>query len=1188
MRNLIVCWLAVGMPVSASAAGSELEWSFAGRTDWAGWMPGGTIRDVAFTAEGIRFRGDGSDPIIMGPRFELPASNQQWVEVEITTDGAGSGELFYTNKTTGQYGGFEPGWMSAWEVPGKGRHTVRIWPFWGSMQRLIQLRLDPPSGVPCVLHAIRVRSSRTPTTRPAWDFRRPTSWLPMYHARVDQSPAGLVVEALRPQAAIITSVEPFQAAERSVLRLDVACPSERLLTLYWVREDQPGLFGVPIPLVGGRLTPEHPIDLRRFPEWGGRITHLAMGFGSLGGERLTVRSIAVEAGDPAGAFLRARHFGFTRPIARAGEPSRVRVTYEHAGGATYLGGDAVLHTEAGITCDKPKREIEPLQPGQRAVATWEVVPARAGMAQFRLEVNGQEFTQSLRVEPPVNVAKPADYDVPEPCPVKTDYEIGIYYFPGWGPGDRDRWARQEGFPERDSVLGWYEEGNPIVADWHIKWAVENGLSFFVYDWYWRDGREVLEAGLNEGFLKARYNRLLKFAIMWANHRPFSSHTPQQLLDVTDYWIEHYFRRPNYLTVDGKPYVSFFSTADLLSDLGSPENTAKAFDAMRARVRAAGLPGLHIGACSSGDPRLLAELKAAGFDSVTAYNYVRAGARTAQSPYRSYLLGHEAIWRACDAEGTLPYIPLLTVNWDSRPWAGPRAEARFARSTADFAEGLGHLKTFLDERGRKMAILEAWNEWGEGSYLEPNAEFGFGDLEAIRATFAMPGEWPANIGPADLGLDGRYDIRRSMPSVEARSELRLASLHPAVRSGLTIHVEGDDLVLSPGEAALGSHSVKSPGGRLRVDPADLREVNDLAVKLLDERTQTWHGGNRLVISPSDRRNLLPGSYVKGSLVLRDANGETFPLADVAIDETWGAFELKEAARPQAGREVKATYRMSLRRVDALILGEGGVPRIIRGEPSADCPVPASPPAGTLHLANIYRAFDATRLSLADVFPIRAGAPDLSPIASPALSPVLEKLRAGRRVTIVCWGDSVTACGESSTPDRCYVALLGTMLKERFPSSAIRVVNAGIGGSSTPGRLPAFDTEVLSHRPDLVTLEFINDMGIPRDQMQTRYEDILRRTRAAGAELLLITPHFSMPAWMGRTVSRGPETRPNVTFLREFGAANGLPVADAARRWERLESEGIPYEILLRNGINHPEDRGHRMFAEEILRFFPAGS
>jgi hypothetical protein len=51
-----------------------------------------------------------------------------------------------------------------------------------------------------------------------------------------------------------------------------------------------------------------------------------------------------------------------------------------------------------------------------------------------------------------------------------------------------------------------------------------------------------------------------------------------------------------------------------------------------------------------------------------------------------------------------------------------------------------------------------NEWGEGSYAEPNKEFGFGMYEAVRDAFAIkpPGGWPLNYTPADVGL-GPYDL-----------------------------------------------------------------------------------------------------------------------------------------------------------------------------------------------------------------------------------------------------------------------------------------------------------------------------------------------------------------------------------------------------------------------------------------------
>ena len=56
----------------------------------------------------------------------------------------------------------------------------------------------------------------------------------------------------------------------------------------------------------------------------------------------------------------------------------------------------------------------------------------------------------------------------------------------------------------------------------------------------------------------------------------------------------------------------------------------------------------------------------------------------------------------------------------------------------------------------MLFVEAWNEWGEGSYIEPHREFGFGYLEAIRQVFAPDSPKPEDLAPADIGL-GPYEL-----------------------------------------------------------------------------------------------------------------------------------------------------------------------------------------------------------------------------------------------------------------------------------------------------------------------------------------------------------------------------------------------------------------------------------------------
>jgi hypothetical protein len=73
-------------------------------------------------------------------------------------------------------------------------------------------------------------------------------------------------------------------------------------------------------------------------------------------------------------------------------------------------------------------------------------------------------------------------------------------------------------------------------------------------------------------------------------------------------------------------------------------------------------------------------------------------------------------------------------------------------------------------------------------------------------------------------------------------------------------------------------------------------------------------------------------------------------------------------------------------------------------------------------------------------------------------------------------------------------------------------------------------------------------------------------------------------MGFKTVRDTDNRPYVQFLREVSRKDHLALADAAARWQHLWKEGIPYITLLNNGINHPDDRGHQIFVEELMKCF----
>jgi hypothetical protein len=58
-------------------------------------------------------------------------------------------------------------------------------------------------------------------------------------------------------------------------------------------------------------------------------------------------------------------------------------------------------------------------------------------------------------------------------------------------------------------------------------------------------------------------------------------------------------------------------------------------------------------------------------------------------------------------------------------------------------------------GRRMVMLDNWNEWGEGHFVAPHAGAGFGHLDAVRNVFTTAPRGHQDLVPGDVGL-GPYD------------------------------------------------------------------------------------------------------------------------------------------------------------------------------------------------------------------------------------------------------------------------------------------------------------------------------------------------------------------------------------------------------------------------------------------------
>ena len=142
------------------------------------------------------------------------------------------------------------------------------------------------------------------------------------------------------------------------------------------------------------------------------------------------------------------------------------------------------------------------------------------------------------------------------------------------------------------------------------------------------------------------------------------------------------------------------------------------------------------------------------------------------------------------------------------------------------------------------------------------------------------------------------------------------------------------------------------------------------------------------------------------------------------------------------------------------------------------------------------------------------------------------------------------------------------------------------SEPPGSPHNYRETVLGVKPDLIISEFVNDAGLTPEQVEERYSGLLRDFKEIGAEWIILTPHYVRPDWMNLTRERDidEDPRPYVRGLRQFAARHNVTLADASLRYGRLWRQGVPYNTLMVNAINHPDARGMKLFADALIALF----
>ncbi|MBB2149784.1 glycoside hydrolase family 99-like domain-containing protein [Pedobacter gandavensis] len=323
-------------------------------------------------------------------------------------------------------------------------------------------------------------------------------------------------------------------------------------------------------------------------------------------------------------------------------------------------------------------------------------------------------------------------------------KVGAYYFDGWtGKTSHISRSLTENYKERAPIWGWVTS-TPQIMRKQVTAAVNANLDFFSFCWYYSDlSKKNLEEPRNNAlrlFVNSKDKQGLKFNLLVANHYGYII-GPADWDKVSKVWLD-LFEMNAYLKFNEKPLISFLSLKMLMSSFGSAAKIKSALDQLRAAAVDRGLKGVNIGISVAPDEKEIALAKQCGFDVLTGYNYHDQTLINGQSlsPITAISKREKAVWSQF-LKFDLPYIPVSTLNWDPRPWdemnkikkPSPHFTGYTPASVFQSVQGLRNwvLENNPTKSSDQIAVLYAWNEYGEGAWLTPSGMYKNGLLEAVK-------------------------------------------------------------------------------------------------------------------------------------------------------------------------------------------------------------------------------------------------------------------------------------------------------------------------------------------------------------------------------------------------------------------------------------------------------------------------
>jgi hypothetical protein len=361
--------------------------------------------------------------------------------------------------------------------------------------------------------------------------------------------------------------------------------------------------------------------------------------------------------------------------------------------------------------------------------------------------------------------------IPPPHPVKSNINVAVYYLVSW---NQETKLRSEDLNIGTLVhpsIGYYHSDDPDIVDWHIKWAVEHGINTFAIGCFITPiGRQ--EQDFQNGFLRAKYLPYIKYFITYTdmgflpgNQYGNSQEDLEKLpTEAIGYLSRNHFDDPQYFKVEDRPVFEDLCIMGDYYDVPGLEKYTKVMDDFRQAGKANGYDIYLIGGIMDSWKGGNNELMAKQLDAISCYLIADAGTDgwkpnekgswSVTGPYNMMASGYVEeceYWLEIIEKYNIRMVPPIASGMDNSlmfemgidNWLDHHTDP----TPEEFKKFCIAMNAYVDPV-LNMVVIYAWNEFHEGTALEPSEEYGFSYLDALREVYCTEpfDGYPPNIIP----------------------------------------------------------------------------------------------------------------------------------------------------------------------------------------------------------------------------------------------------------------------------------------------------------------------------------------------------------------------------------------------------------------------------------------------------------